>query len=573
MSAPPNRDSSVAAAEIGADPPPSRPRFWPEVRWARWALVFLIAFAFLRGVLWGMTFPSFFGPDEDYHFLYAEYVTTQHALPDPDKYLYPREYPQLAIAMNYDAYGLGQPAFKGDPKASVRKLDRAPESWREPFERGRGVGVVHPPLYHAFAAGVNASLGEASVFTRYNAVKWLTAAFGALAVWGAWLLAAQVFRQEPLRLLTGFLVAAQPMVSLLSGIVNHDALLIALFTIALAFMMFVLRTPPNRRQGAWLGGAVALTLLVKGTALALLPLAGLAFLGQALAYRAAWREAARSAAVALGVVALLAGWWYVRSLVVYGSLTGATGTDAAGAPVEATLGDYWNWVKEWTGFTYRTYWFHHFFYEAPRGSVLFYVPGYVGLLGMLGLGTYAFRARRELLSPRRPRLRQAVLLTIGALALYLPLLWVDIQHRLDGAGFSMQGGRYLLPGYAGVVVLLIMGLRELVRPRAQPVVFTGLAMLAAWFMWKTYSTNYLYRYYGNADTPWGELFRHMSFDRPEFITPATIRILIGLMVASLAAAVVALVGGTRPPRSGEHAGEAGARRRLPLRRRVPATSR
>ena len=52
--------------------PPTRPRLFPSLRWARWALVFLLAFTLLRGVVWSNSYPAFFGGDEDYHFLYAE---------------------------------------------------------------------------------------------------------------------------------------------------------------------------------------------------------------------------------------------------------------------------------------------------------------------------------------------------------------------------------------------------------------------------------------------------------------------------------------------------------------------
>ena len=233
------REPEAAPADIqppGTEPR-SRPSFRPGVRWARWALLFILVFTLLRGVVWSNTFPAFFGPDEDYHFLYAEYMTTQHALPDPDKYLYPKEYPELVRLMRYDGYCCGPRVDFGafpEPKYSVRASEQFPESWRDPFEPGRGVGVVHPPLYHSAAATVNAALGDASVFTRFMAVRWVTSAIGVLAVFCAWLLAAQVFRNEALRLFVAFLVATQPMMGLLSGIANHDILVAATFTFACA---------------------------------------------------------------------------------------------------------------------------------------------------------------------------------------------------------------------------------------------------------------------------------------------------------------------------------------------------
>ena len=100
--------------------PLARPRFLPASTWARWALALLLAFTLLRGGMWAVEQPYFWAPDEDYHFLYVEHLTTQGSLPSPDKPLYPREYPLVIQAMKYDQYSAGpRQDFSGDPKASV----------------------------------------------------------------------------------------------------------------------------------------------------------------------------------------------------------------------------------------------------------------------------------------------------------------------------------------------------------------------------------------------------------------------------------------------------------------------
>ena len=169
------------------------------------------------------------------------------------------------------------------------------------------------------------------------------------------------------------------MASFLSGIANHDIALIAFFSAALAFMLFALRTAPRMAQGVWLGGAVALALMVKGSALALLPLAGLTYAAQALTWRERWRDALKAALVAAAVVVVVAGWWYVRARIVYGSSTGAvSGGGGVDAGAKATLGQLLEWTKEWTGLTYRTYWWHYQYCEAPANSFWYYVPALVG---------------------------------------------------------------------------------------------------------------------------------------------------------------------------------------------------
>jgi predicted membrane protein DUF2142 len=525
----------------------ARPRFLPETRWARVALIALLAFTLLRGVLWGLTTPSFWAPDEDYHFLYAEYLTTQHALISPKKPLYPKEYPAAVDAIDYNAFCCGpRRSFSGDPKASIKRLARLPHSARDPVIAGRGVGVVHPPLYQGLAAILNWSLDGKSILTRLTWIRFMTAAFGVLAVLFAWVLAAQVLPDPRLQLLSALLVAVQPMLGYLSGIVNHDMALVAFFTAALAVMAFMLRTPPRAAQGAWLGAFVLLALLVKGSAAVLVPLAALTYLAQGLVYRERWREIARSVGLAALVAVPLVGAWYVRARIVYGSSTGAVGNVLAGGSGEAHhgLGDMLRYAKEWTGLVYRTYWWHYQPGEGPGPSFAKYVPAFFGALGAVGLSLVAWSERRSLLAAGRPLLRQSVILVAAALALYLSFLGVDVTRRADGGSFLVVGGRYLLPAFPAVAVLFVVGLRALIRPAAQPLVFVVVAAAAVVFGIDVYMRFYAHRYFG--DVGIGEFMRRLSFDRPEFVTRFSLSVLLVLLAASLIGFVYAVARVERP---------------------------
>jgi Predicted membrane protein (DUF2142) len=537
--------------------PPARPRLLPANRWGRLALLFLVAFALFRGLVLSVTIPAFWGPDEDYHFLYTDYLVTQHALISPDKPIYPTEYEATKRYINYDVFCCGPPGdLPGEPKAGIERLDRLPDMSREPVYFDRGVGVVHPPLYHLVAAVGDWAAGDASILTRLQWVRVVTTLFGALAVYAAWLLAAQVFRDVRLQLLSAFIVAVQPMLAFLSGIANHDAALIAFSTLALAMMAFILRTPPRARQGAWLGGALVLALLVKGSAFALVPLAALAHLGQWLVYRDRWREVLRSGALALGLVAVLTAWWYIRSRIVYGQATGytvpITGGTGEAAP-GASLGDIISWAWDWTELTYRTYWWNYIFWQAPVGlEGTKRIPLVVGVVGMLGLARLAWRQFRSVLSPESPLLRQAIVLTAAAFAFWLPVMAVDLMRQADGLGFFINGGRYLLPAYAGVAVLLVVGLRELVGRRLQGYVLTLVALLALAFGTFVYIKYSLRHYMGRE--PLDELIRRMTYHRPAFITETSISVLLGFTVAALAAFSYAVFRAGPPP------AEKGARR-------------
>jgi 4-amino-4-deoxy-L-arabinose transferase-like glycosyltransferase len=525
------------------DVPPARPRLLPASTWARWALALLLAFTLVRGGMWAVTQPYFWAPDEDYHFLYVEHLTTQGELPSPDEPLYPREYRLVKQAMKYDQYSSGpRQDFSGDPKASVRRLEDLPDGDREPREVDRGVTVVHAPVYYASGAAVNAVLGDASPFTRIAAVRWISSLIGVLAVYLAWLLAAQVFRREWLTLTAAALVALQPMIGFLSGIVSNDIAVTAAYTAALALLLFILRTRPRMAQGAWVGGAIGLALLLKSTAVALVPLALLAYAGQALVWREERREVVRSAALALGVVAVVAGWWYVRSLIVYGSLLGST-TEVVptGEGEPAGLGSVVNLTWEWTRLTYRTYWWHFYAREAPNGGVAFYAPFAIVAVSMLGLlWAFAGRLRRGALVARAdPMVRQTVLMVAAIVILYLPPLATDILRRLNGEGFALVAGRFLLPAYPAVVALVLIGLRQLVPRRFFAWACGALVAIAAAFCWTVYWDTYVHRYFG--DAAWGELFRRMSFDRPGIVTETTIWIALAAVVVTFAGFVAVVL--------------------------------
>jgi hypothetical protein len=553
------------------DRPPARPRFLPESTWARWALAFLLAFTLLRGGMWAVTQPYFWAPDEDYHFLYIERLTTQGTLPKPGEPLYPREYPRVVGAMKYEQFSAGpRTDFSGDPKESVRKLEGLSEAEREPRDIGRGVNVVHAPLYYVGGTVVNKALGDASPFTRIAAVRWFSSAIGALAVFLAWLLAAQVFRRDWLQLVAAALVALQPMIGFLSGIVSNDIAVTVGYTGALALLLFLLRTAPRAAQGAWVGAAIALALLVKSTALALLPLAVLAYAGQAVAWRDRRRDVLRSAALACGIVAAVAGWWYVRSLIEYGSVTGAaTEVVPSGQGEAATIGNIFNIASEWTRLTYRTYWWHFYWYEAPRHSIFFLLPYIVGAIGALGVVAMFWKRRRTLLSATDPLARQAVLMIAALLILYLPPLATDVLRRLNGEGFILVAGRFLLPAYPAAVALLLIGVRQLVPRRLLAWTCGALVAVSAAFMWTVFWDTYVHRYYGKAS--WGELFRRMSFDRPEFVTQITLWIALAVMVAAFAAFAGMLIARAvrgRPPPATDTAPSASVREPGP----VPARS-
>jgi hypothetical protein len=241
-------------------------------------------------------------------------------------------------------------------------------------------------------------------------------------------------------------------------------------------------------------------------------------------------------------------------MIEYGSVTGAaTEVVPSGQGEAATPGHILSLASEWTRLTYRTYWWHFYAREAPNGGVAFYAPFAIVAVSMLGLlWAFAGRLRRgALLARADPMVRQTVLMVAAIMILYLPPLATDILRRVNGEGFALVAGRFLLPAYPAVVALVLIGLRQLVPRRFFAWACGALVAIAAAFCWTVYWDTYVHRYFG--DGAWGELFRRMSFDRPGIVTETTIWIALAAMVVTFAGFVAVVLSRfsreTRPLRS------------------------
>lgn len=485
--------------------------------------------------------------------MYVDHVASTGTIIDPDKPLYSREYGTTVRLTRFDDYGQGpRRVFSGDPKTVLHRLGSLPSGWRDQTLTGRDPQVVHAPLYYyggAIFDELSWFTGGKALPTRMLWVRTWSALLGALAVFAAWLLAAQVFAGERRPLFVAGIVATQPMISYWSGLVSNDIGVIALYSLVLAQLLFILRAPPDRRQGLWLAGVLAVAVLVKSTALTLVPLAVVALAAQWWIHRDARAEVRASALRAAGVLAVPLLGWYAWSKVAYGSFTGEVLVSgvATSTPTGATdgygLSDLYQSSRAWFADIYRTGWFHFFTYEAPRGKFVYYAPGALIITGGLAAVGFALQAWRTLLDPRDARLRQAVLCLGACVALTLPFWRLDMIRASHDLGPLVNGGRFLLPAYPALVVILTLGLDWLFSERAKRFAFAAIGAGSFLLVVYVWHVHWVARYYG--DGSWGERFRRMSFDRPEFVVPATYWAAVVLILATMGAFALLMLRGER----------------------------
>lgn len=492
--------------------------------------------------------------------MYVDHVATTGTIIDPDRPLFSGEYIETTSRTFFISYGSGprldgrgQPNFRGDPKATIRELARLPAASRAQQFTGRDPGVVHAPLYYyggAAADWLAEHLDGKAMPTRMFWVRAWSALLGALAVYGAWLLGAQVFGYGRKALLVGLLVATQPMISYWSGLVSNDIGAVATAALVLAQLAFMLRHKPHPAQGLWLGGLLATALLTKSTALVLVVLAAATLAMQAIVVRHNRPAVIRSVRNLVFVAALPVVAWYGWSLVRYGTLTGEVlvqgAADGGGITNDAHFGidDYLEQARAWFADVYRTSWFHFAIVDAPRGSWIYFAPGALIAVCWFGVVGFAWDRRHTFLRQDAPELRQAALCLGMCFLLTAPFLRLDLSRAASGSEFFVNAGRLMLPAYAAFAVLGVLGLDWLIARQAKTFVLAALGAASSAFLCHVWEHHFVVRYFGEAS--WGELFHRMSFDRPWFIVPGTYWATVGVVLIMLGAFAAALVIGCRP---------------------------
>jgi hypothetical protein len=256
----------------------------------------------------------------------------------------------------------------------------------------------------------------------------------------------------------------------------------------------------------------------------------------------------------IGLPLVLAGWWYVRLVIVTGSILGEKGslTAANGAHGPGILhapAIAWRWIAG----VYRSYWFDYNSYEVTHQDVWFWLPA-IGI-GLVAIGVVLFLGRSwgTLRDPERPELRQVAILVVAALLLLVPPLALDTLRGVRGLSFTTQQGRFLTPAYPALAVIAVIAIRELTTRSARVFRISVAAFVAGAFVvyCHTWVVWVLERFYGPISGDWGRALYHASFDKPNFITRGSLAVLMIGAVLSFICAYAVTIRGARAGRDGQ----------------------
>ncbi|MBI1801874.1 MAG: phospholipid carrier-dependent glycosyltransferase, partial [Chloroflexi bacterium] len=312
-----------------------------------------------------------------------------------------------------------------------------------------------------------------------HVIRWLSILMGAATVYLTYRLALLITASEWTALLSALLVAFNPMFGFLSGAVNNDNLVILLATLALVQMTVLWQRELTRRRVALLGVTMGLAVLSKLGALGLLGVAGLL-----ITVRSFWAVplggkpvghtsgsllsmgavAVRRLVILYAPVLLIAGWWYLRNLWLYGDVTGlnrmlaVAGTRAGTPPLLPLL------QAEAEGF-WLSYW--GLFggvniLGAPWVYLLFDTLTLFALAGLLSkfIGQTILRANRSARPSTWVSLARSGYLWLALWLVVLLAAWA----RWTWLTPATQG-RLIFPGMAVIAMALAAGLLALIPRR------------------------------------------------------------------------------------------------------------
>jgi hypothetical protein len=220
--------------------------------------------------------PAFDGPDEPDHFAYTESLARGSGLPDEDpasvRPAYSDRHGWLLIALRHRA----RTATPQGEAIYTDRDERSPAATGAGLDAGNGGGHtvptrIHSPAYYAltvpgYAAG-SALAGETGGLLGARLVSALGLLVIALCAFA--IVRELAPRRPELAAAAGMLVALQPELGFVAGVVNNDSGVNAASAVVIWLAVRALRRPLEVRAHALLGGALALAVLMKATALSL----------------------------------------------------------------------------------------------------------------------------------------------------------------------------------------------------------------------------------------------------------------------------------------------------------------
>ncbi|HTD79602.1 MAG TPA: DUF2142 domain-containing protein [Chloroflexota bacterium] len=243
-------------------------------------LVALLAIVVVIGLSWALLVPPWQAPDEPSHFAYAQSLAERFALPGSKNRLTFSSEQRIANL----ATAAGALEFRASqirPNWSPRDFGGYLAAARRGPSRSDGGGLnpesYDPPLFYLYSDLAYWATYGGNVLDRYYAMRIWGIGLLVLTVVATWLLIGELMARRRVLQLTGAaVVGLMPGVTFISTSINPDALMIALWTLALWLGARVIRHAARTRDTVSLLAVTAAAALTQPISYALVPAALLA---------------------------------------------------------------------------------------------------------------------------------------------------------------------------------------------------------------------------------------------------------------------------------------------------------
>jgi len=431
------------------------------------------------GTYFSVTTPLFEAPDEQWHFAYVQYVATGRGLPvqtlDQPTHLARQEGSQPPLYYLLAAAG----TFWIDTS------DYPGIVWENPHYGYNVPGIVNDNKNLFIHTSLESFPYHGAVLAIHLA-RLLSVLFGALVVLFTYLLALEVFPERKyLAASAAALVAFVPQFLFISSAVSNDSAITAMAAVSLWLKVRLFTVDGGQRtkdaSGSFspsivrhssaiaLGAATGLAALAKVSGLGLVVLAALTIIF-------VFRKNIRQSFVPLGLLlltcALIAGWWYVRNLVLYGELTGtammvrifgARTTPLTMTQLLTQLGEVWETF--WVGFGWG---------NIRAQPVIYTLLEIAVVLSGIGLLRFSIASFRLPIADERKSAIENRKLQMLVLAVWVAVVLVELIGWMETT--QAPHGRLFFPALPALAPLAAFGLTQLAPQRMQPLVARGAAV-------------------------------------------------------------------------------------------------
>jgi hypothetical protein len=413
------------------------------------ALVILAAFVAIAVVYSSVT-PLFEGPDEIWHFAFANHLANGGGLPvfaaaEPATFLRNGAHPPVYYALL---------------AAIIAPIDRAdfPAEFHfnlaNPLITPGATGTPPNLLIHT----AREDWPWRNTTLAAHLARFVSIALNALALWGVWQVARRVLRDERLAVLALAWAASVPQFVYGAATINNDALAAAATT-WLIYALVRWLDDPSFRSAALSGTLLGLALLSKIGLIVLLPVPLVAIALHTLRHpHHAGRRRLAQALIMYGAAFAIAGWWYLRNGSLYGDLLAWREWQAltGAGRVPPTLGDF---VGDLLGL-FGTFWID---FSLRVDRVWWPAFGAISLAALSGLVRRAIKHDWPLEGDK----------LLIALSVWALLLASAARYSLNIYNIH---GRLLYPALAAVGCALALGVSAWSGPRGRAIAI-GLAAI------------------------------------------------------------------------------------------------